>query len=284
MPEEKVKVPVPVKRIEKRLEAEVPLRRREELPEDWRERMVQRRWKVNPRATRVWRGFDVDVDLRNEWLKDINSISAFQIISVCSGHPSAVHDKGQSPHFTGIPTWLQGDSQAVIKIGLKIKAEIERLSPTSSVDLSFWTSGPNAGIIWDEYGHRRHTEYPQTEALWKKWEHLIDNVGISVDSKIPNTAGNVSKIEKWWETTPSIVRSVLAKYKQRVPVAKLNPSRSSTWVKKRIKQAGGLEKVIGYFLIAEAGVSIAASQDQRTISTVGRIARILSGVWLVRRK
>jgi hypothetical protein len=204
-------------------------------------------------------------------------------VSVCSGH-------GRGPQFVGQVTWLTGDSQAVIKIAMKIKADIIKKSPGTKVETIFWTSKPNAGIIWDEHGRRRHSpQYPSIEKLWAQWEHLIDDCALKIDCKYADKPENAEKIERWWATTPSIVRQVLADNRQRVPAARrgkvaVNPNKVTRWARKKVEQAGGGQKLIGYFLIGEGAISIVASQDQRGASTLGRVARILAGLWLVRRK
>lgn len=44
------------------------------------------------------------------------------------------------------------------------------------------------------------------------------------------------------------------------------------------------EKLVGGYLFVEGFLSIAASQDQRLLSNIGRVGRMIIGVWLFSRK
>jgi hypothetical protein len=45
-----------------------------------------------------------------------------------------------------------------------------------------------------------------------------------------------------------------------------------------------MDKVSGAFLFGEGLSSIIWSQDQRAISHIGRVARVIIGIWLMGRK
>ena len=45
----------------------------------------------------------------------------------------------------------------------------------------------------------------------------------------------------------------------------------------------GIEKLAGGYLFVEGLLSITSSQDQRAISNIGRVGRMVIGIWLFSR-
>ena len=55
---------------------------------------------------RPWRHYSVDINLKDEWLEALNSLTVFDLTSICEGHPSKADNAGSKEgHVTLMLRW-----------------------------------------------------------------------------------------------------------------------------------------------------------------------------------
>ena len=139
-------------------------------------------------ATRKWHDYDVDFNLKDEWLIALNNVPGFDLISICEGHEGE-----DNAHFN-----LRANS----KIEYSHVADlVDDLKPVYRDIISV----PNTWcdiVIWNIKNEVLYENYKYNAAKAEKPTKLTFRIFCS----LKNSHSNEDTIEKWWSNITTKVK------------------------------------------------------------------------------
>jgi hypothetical protein len=153
-------------------------------------------------------GYMVDVDLKDEWVYALNTLSAnVKLISICSGHITKKYI--ECPGFN-----LDLKGKNCESIGMELKKSLEDQHTDVEVMVH---GGPYGNWVIKSNGKFRTDVFTKKELRSK-----ITGVTICIDSNYHPFPENQHLVDKWWERSINITRSILRKHSPCPKISLLN--------------------------------------------------------------
>jgi hypothetical protein len=144
--------------------------------------------------TRRWKGFDVDVELKDQWLVDLNAIRGAHVVSVCSGHSNL------GPDGITIAGGSQYPSVNFDVSGLEFAKAMTKAArdAQTKADMVSW-GGPYENWVLYSNGKPRDDPHIFDADAFKKYPLESCRHSVLIDSKVPRRDGDDVQVAAWWE-------------------------------------------------------------------------------------
>ena len=124
------------------------------------------------RETKNWRGKQVDVELKEEWLESLNDLPYVEIESTCSGHPKVEHRPGESETPN---VWVIAEGPTNNRFDKTIKKISKALKtvPNTTVETTKRRSGEKAIRGFNIFSTIKKLSGENETEIDKWWDEII---------------------------------------------------------------------------------------------------------------